>query len=183
MVHRSRSGFLIPSMCPRVGRAGTQNHLCLWFFLHSGSALVSRAVLQTRFLEGRDQLRLEKLSLSSTLGRRRRLGDKVFPQPYTPQLVFWALLGPLSLHGHNFLYCVSKQAWCLAVSLYFLLASSTQANVLGGSLHFLMKHSKSAAGFALCGPSWPSGEDKGGRPWSSGPTLTFLLCCVFAGAL
>lgn len=136
-----------------------------WPWAAVASNQMSRAVLQTRFLEGRDQLRLEELSVtSSTLGRRRRLGGKVLPQPYTPQHVFWALLGPLSLHGHNFLYCVSKQAWCLAVSLYFLLASSTQANVLGESLHFLMKHSKSAAGFALCGPSWPSGEDKGGRP-------------------
>ena len=49
MVHRSRSGFLSPSMCPRVGRAGTQNHLCLWFLLHSGSALGGLRLPPTRW--------------------------------------------------------------------------------------------------------------------------------------
>ena len=126
MVHRSRSGFLIPSMCPRVGRAGTQNHLCLWFLLHSGYALVSRAVLQTHFLEGRDQLRLEELSVaSSTLGRRRRLGSKVLPQPYTPPACLLGSTGtPISAWTQLPLLCeqaglVSGSFSLLSLSLFY----------------------------------------------------------------
>jgi len=106
-----------------------------WRWAAVASNQVSKAVLWTCFLEGRDELRLEELSVSSsTRGKRRRLGGEVLPLPHTSQLVFWALLGPLSLHRHNFFYC--EQPWCLEVSLYFFLASSTRAKVLGGSLHF-----------------------------------------------
>lgn len=77
MVHRSRSGFLIPSMSS--SRAGTQNHLCLWFLLHLVLPVAALPPNQAEqgsaldlFSQGRDELRLEKFSISSfTLGRRK----------------------------------------------------------------------------------------------------------------
>ena len=153
-----------------------------WRWAAVASNQVSRAVLWTCFLEGRDELRLEELSVSSsTLGRRRRLGGEVLPPPPPPNLSSGLYWDPYLCTGTT-----SSTVWAALVSgsfslLFLSLFYSSKSSWRVPSL--LMKYSKSAAGFALRGPSWPSGEDKGGRPWSSGPALTFLLCCVFPGAL
>lgn len=127
------------------------------------------------FSGGRDELRLEELCfLLHTWKEEKARWWSPPPTPHLPPCLLGSTGTPISAQAQLPLLwaaLVSGSFSLLFLSLFYSSKSSWRVPSL------LMKYSKSAAGFALRGPSWPSGEDRGGRPWSSGPTLTFLLCC------